>query len=135
MTALRIGVSFTPSAGSPVYNFQIDNFPDNSLPRSYVGAYDFSLSTSGSSVLSGPSYQDKYQWTIATIMSPADAVSFDSMYKAWDADRAEGKSAAVGVSDETFGATVNTSAIFVTPPLYNRLSPSSVMVSFGMQEI
>jgi len=135
MTALRIGVSFTPSGGGSVYSFQINNFIDNVLPRSYVGAYGFSLSTSGSNVMSGPAFNDKYQWTIVTMMTRAQAEEFDEMYRAWDTDRAAGLAAAVGVSDETFGPTVNTSAIFITPPSYNRLSARDFLVSFGMQEV
>ena len=135
MTALRIGVSYTSSSGGGSYSFQIDNFGDNSIPRSYVGSYEFSLSTAGSSVLSGAAFSDKYQWAISTKMSREDAEEFDSMYRAWDDDRSQGKAAALGISDETFGAVVNTNAIFVTPPSYVRLSPKTYLVSFGMQEV
>ena len=135
MTALRIGVAYTPSGGSPNYNILIDNFADGVLPRTYLGAYEFSLSATGSNILGGPAYNDKYQWVISTKVSRQEAETFDAMYRAWDADRAAGRAAAVGVTDETFGTTVNTTAIFVTPPSYTRLSPQTYVVSFGMQEI
>ncbi len=135
MTVLRIGVSFTPSTGGSAYNFLIDNFGDDAIPRQYIGSYEFSLSTSGANVMSGPSFNDRYQWTISTKVTKAEAENFDAMYRAWDTDRSEGKAAALGVIDETFGATVNTSAIFITPPSFNRLSAKVFLLSFGMQEV
>ena len=131
----RIGISYTPDAGSPVYSFQIDNFGDNAMPRTYVGSFDFTQSTNGTNILGGPAYAQKYQWVISTVMDTTDAQSFDAMFRAWDTDRAAGLTAACGISDETWGATVNTSAIFVTAPSYTRLSPILTLVSFGLQEV
>jgi len=70
-------------------------------------------------------------------MSEADAVSFDAMFKAWDADRASGLSAAVGIIDQTFGPQISTSAVFSTAPTYAMFgnNMTNVVVSFGLSEI
>jgi len=68
-------------------------------------------------------------------MTTADAASFDVMFQAWDADRSNGLAAAVTVEDSTFGGTVNGSAIFSTNPTYTRMSPTHMMVAFGLSEV
>lgn len=118
-----------------MYNFQIDNFGDNAMPRSYVGSINYDMSASGANVLGGSAYAQKYQWVVSTIMDTTDALSFDAMFQAWDTDRAAGLTAACGIADQTWGAVVNTSAVFVTPPSYTRMGPQLTMVSFGLQEV
>ena len=130
-----IGISYTPFAGSPVYSFQVDNFGDNAMPRSYVGSFDFTQSSNGANILGGPAFAQKYQWVISTIMSTTDAQNFDAMFRAWDTDRAAGLTAACGIIDNTWGPSVNTNAVFVTAPTYTRLSPILTLVSFGLQEV
>lgn len=132
-----IGVSYTPSGGSPVYNFVLKDFTDTALPRTYSNAAAFSQSVSGSVIVDGPAYSQKHIWAVSTIMSEADAVSFDAMFKAWDADRASGLSAAVGIIDQTFGPQISTSAVFSTAPTYAMFgnNMSNVVVSFGLSEI
>lgn len=135
MAARRLGISYTPSGGSPVYSFHIDNFGDNAMPRSYVGEISYEMSASGANLLGGSAYAQKYQWVISTIMDTADALSFDAMFRAWDTDRAAGLTAACGVVDETWGADVTTNVVFVTAPSYTRMGPKLTMVSFGLQEV
>ena len=134
MTAKVIGISYTKSGG-PAYSFQVDNFGDNAMPRSYVGALDFDLSANGANILGGPAYRQKYQWVISTIMQTTDAESFDLMFQAWDTDRAAGLTAACGVVDQTWGPEITTNVIFVTAPTYARLGPQLTLVSFGLQEV
>ena len=134
MAGPLIGISYTADGGS-VYNFQIDNFGDNAMPRSYVGSASFDMSANGASILGGPAYRQKYQWVVSTIMQTTEAETFDTMFQAWDADRAAGLTAACGVIDQTWGPDVSTSAVFVTPPSYTRLSPILTLVSFGLQEV
>ena len=86
------------------------------------------------SLLAQPLTQ-KYQWAVSTVMPKSDAEEFDSMFRAWDLDRAAGKAAAVGVTDETFGATVTTSAVFATMPTVVRYGPRMCLVSFGLTEV
>lgn len=131
----QIGVSFTPSGGSPVYNFVFDNFGDNALPRIYQSTASFSQSVNGTSIIAGPAHRQKYIWAISSIISTTEASQFDEMFQAWDADRSSGLAAAVGIADETFGATVNASAIFSTPPTYSRMGPKLTMVAFGLTEV
>lgn len=132
-----IGVSYTPSGGSPVYNFVLSDFTDTTLPRSYSNVAAFSQSASGTLIIDGPAYEQKRIWAVSTIMTNAEAVSFDAMFKAWDADRASGLSAAVGIIDETFGPQINTSAVFSTAPTFGMFGNdmTKVVVSFGLSEI
>ncbi len=131
----RIGISYTPSSGTPVYNFVLDNFGGNELPRSYQQSAEFSQSANGASILTGPAFRQKYQWVISTVMPKSDAEEFDAMFRAWDLDRAAGKAAACGVTDTTFGSTVTTSAVFATMPSAVRYGPRMYLVSFGLTEI
>ena len=131
----QIGISFTPNAGSPVYNIVIDNFGGTEMPRSYQESAAFGRSLSGTSVLTGYAFRQKYMWAISTMMTKSDALEFDALFQAWDTDRAAGLAAAVGVSDTTWGATVNTSAVISTPPTYVRVSPTHTVVSFGLMEV
>jgi len=129
-----IGISYTADGGT-AYNFQIDNFGDNAMPRSYTGTVSFDTSANGASILGGPAFKQKYQWVIATLMQTPDAQAFDAMFQAWDTDRASGLTAACGIIDETWGPNVDTSAVFVTSPSYTRISPTLTLVSFGLQEV
>lgn len=129
-----IGVSYTPSGGSPVYSFVFDKFSDGALPRQYTNNASFSFSANGASIITGPSYSQKLIWAISSPLSESQAASFDAMYRAWDADRAAGLPAAVGIIDNTFGSSVNTSAVFSTAPSYSKFGPTHMMVSFGLTE-
>ena len=135
MAAQLLGISYTPSGGSPVYNFQIDNFGDNAMPRTYMGDISYEMSANGTNILGGAAYEQKYQWVVSTIMETTDALSFDAMFQAWDTDRANGLTAACGIADQTWGTQVNTNAVFITPPSYTRMGPQLTMVSFGLQEV
>jgi len=129
-----IGISYTASGGT-AYSFQVDNFGDNAMPRSYVGSATFDLSANGANILGGPAFKQKYQWVISTIMGTPDAQAFDVMFQAWDTDRGAGLTAACGIVDQTWGPELTTNAVFVTPPVYTRMSPRLTMVSFGLQEV
>ncbi len=131
----RIGVSYTPSGGSPVYNFVFDNFGDNALPRSYQSNTSFTQSANGASIIAGPAFRQKYVWVIASLITKEEAVLFDEMFQAWDADRSAGRPSAVGVIDETFGPPVSTSAVITTPPTYNRMGPRLMLVAFSLTEV
>ena len=130
----QIGISFT-SAESTDYSFIFTNFGDTEMPRSYQSNASFSLSANGTSILGGPAYRQKYQWILSSIVEKEEAVQIDALFQAWDTDRAQGLPAACGIIDQTFGAEVSTSAVFVTPPSYNRLSPRLTLVSFGLEEV
>ena len=130
----QIGVSYTPSGGSPVYSFVFDNFGDNALPRAYQATASFDQSANGTSILAGPAYRQKYIWVISSIIETPAAAQFDVMFQSWDTDRSQGLPAACGVIDETFGASISASAIFSTPPTYVRMGPRFTMVSFALTE-
>lgn len=132
---MSLGISYTPVAGTPVYDITITNFTDSALPRTYLAEADYSQSAGGTSILNGPAYRQKYFWTISAHLSPAKAQELDAMFRAWDQDRSNGVSAALGLIDETFGTTVNTTVLFSTPPSYVYVSPSITLVAFGLSEV
>ena len=129
----KIGLSYT-SQDSTVYDILIDNFGSEDMPRTYLSSANFSNSVSGTSLIAGPAYKQKYQWVISTLVPKETAEAFDEMFQAWDQDRASGLPAACGLVDQTFGPEVTASVIFITPPSYTCLSPRSYLVSFGLQE-
>ena len=131
----QIGVSYTPSGGSPVYRFIFDNFGDDALPRSYQASASFSESANGTSIVSGPAFRQKYVWVISSIVTKVEAESIDQMFQAWDTDRATGLPAAFGITDNTFGPSLSTSAIVSTPPSYVRMGPQFMLVSLGLSEV
>ena len=130
-----IGVSFTPDSGSPVYSFVFRNFGGNEMPRTYTGTASFSQSSTGTTILGGPAFVQKRIWAISSLIETTEAEQFDVMFQAWDADRANGLPVACGVTDNTFGSTVNANAIFSTPPSYTRAGTQYTIVSFGLTEV
>lgn len=134
MARRTLGIAYTSQGGSN-YNFVLDNFGDFGYPRTFLSDATFERSASGVLVLGGTSFRQKYQWVISSVMGELDAEDFQDMFEAWDVDRADGFSAALGVNDKTFGSTVNADAIFVTPPSFTRMGPGLAMVSFGLQEV
>lgn len=130
-----IGVSFTPQSGSPVYSFVFRNFGGNELPRTYSDTATFAESSNGTTILGGPAFVQKRIWALSSMVYTTEAENFDNMYRAWDADRANGYPVACGIVDDTFGATVSTSVIFSTAPTYMRAGPNHTVVSFGLTEV
>jgi hypothetical protein len=130
----QIGVSYTPSTGSP-YSFLFSEFSGSELSRTYNNLIAFKASANGASILTGPAFTQKYIWAISTVILTTTAESFDEMFKDWDIDRSNGLAAAVGITDTTFGTTVDTSAVFSTAPSYSRLGPKYTSLSFGLTEI
>lgn len=130
----QLGISYTSSGGTS-YNFVLDNFGGNEFPRSYESTASYSSSANGAAILTGPTYVQKYQWVVATVMQPGDAVDFEAMFRAWDADRAQGLPAACGITDTTFGPQLDANAVFVTPPSFTRMGPGYTMVAFGLLEV
>ena len=131
----QIGISFTPSIGTPVYNHVFEVFLNGDLPRAYADNNSFKFSAGGAAIISGSASTQKRIWAISSPISKTEAVDFDAMYRAWDSDRASGLAAAIGITDTTFGATVNTSAVFSTAPTYSKFGPNHMLVSFGLTEI
>lgn len=131
----QIGVSYTPSGGSPVYSFTFKESLGAEVPRTYAASVSFEFAVSGSAVTTGPSQRQRYIWAISSPMTNAEAIQLDEMFRAWDQDRATGLPAAVGIIDQTFGDPVDTSAVFSTPPSYSKFGPNHKLVSFGLTEV
>lgn len=132
---MSIGLSYTPDAGSPVYNIVIDNFTSQEIPRIYQANADFTNSANGTTILNGPAFREKYLWAIDAIVSKTEAIDINNMFISWDTDRANGLAVAIGLTDDNFGATVNTSVIITTPPSFTYYSGSLMAISMGLTEI
>jgi len=130
----QIGLSYTSSSEGS-YNFVLDNFGGNELSRTYSGQAAFSYSVGGSSIINGPAFRQKFVWSISSVVTRQEAIEFDKMFRAWDADRAIGLASAVGVTDTCFGDTVEGDAVFSVPPSYTRMGPVHTMISFGLSEV
>jgi hypothetical protein len=131
----QIGLSYTPSGGSPVYNIVLEEFGDRVIPRTYDGSASFAKSANGASLLQGPAYKQKYVWAITSLVTDVLAAEFDAMFQAWDTDRAAGLPAVCGIADTTFGPQVNTEVLFSTPPSYTYMGPKLTLIAFGLQEV
>jgi hypothetical protein len=124
-----IGVAYS------TYNVVFDQFTGGEIARTFDGSASFTRGVSGQQVLAGNSARQKYVWAVSGLLTEADAVKVDEMFQAWDLDRASGQTAAIGVTDQTFGAAVITAAIFSTPPSFIRTGPLHYTVAFGLTEV
>ena len=96
---------------------------------------EFDTSANGASILTGPASRQRYQWVISTVMPTNRAQDLEQMFIAWDVDRSSGYPVALGINDQTFGAAVTGSALFVTPPSFTYMGPQNTLVSFGLMEV
>ena len=125
------GITISNSAGS----FKAQGFEGQEIARAYDGSTSFSRSASGSQILGGPTYRQKYIWGVSVKCTEAQALELDAIFRQWDTQRADGIPSIVNVEDETFGATVTANAVFSTPPVFTRLSPTIYTVSLGLTEV
>lgn len=129
-----IAIAYTPSGG-PTYNFVFTEFLDGTYPRSYVSSTNFDISALGSSILTGPAYQQKRIWAVNTLIPVEDVDDFEAMYRAWDLARSQGSNVALGFTDTTLGAAVSTTVVFSTPPTFSKFGPKYVALAFGVTEL
>lgn len=127
------GITINNSAGT----FKAQGFEEPTISRTYDGSASFARGASGSQIMGGPTYRQKYIWGIACKCTKAEALTLDSIFQAWDTARGNGVASVVYVSDQTFGTTVVAEAVFSTPPVYTRLSNGGNIysVSFGLTEV
>lgn len=130
-----IGLSYTPDSGSPVYNVLFRDFTSRELPRTYLSNAAFSNSANGTVILDGPAFRQKYAWAIDCQLSKADALELKALFEAWDTDRSNGLPVACGISDQTFGDQIDTSALITTPPSFTYFSRNLVIVNIGLTEV
>jgi hypothetical protein len=127
-----LAVAYNAQYGGGSWNIVFTDFTSRDLPRTFENAAGFGRSQTGALIQSGPRYAQKYMWAIDCMVDSEQAVALEALYKAWDYDRAKGKSVAVGVTDATFGATITGQATFTTAPTFTYASPRKTIVSFGM---
>ena len=131
-----ITISYAAQHGAnTTYSLEIKQFTGEDLPRSFQGAFAFDSSANGTSILTGPSYQEKRIWAISTPLNDTDTTTLYNMFKAWDTDRAAGLSVACGIVDDTFIETVSVNAVFSTPPSFSQMGGYGYAVDFGMTEV
>lgn len=123
-----IGVAYS------TYNVVFDLFSGGEVARTFDGSATFTRGVSGQQLVTGNSRQ-KYIWAVSGLLPEADAVKIEEMFKAWDLDRSSGQPAAIGVTDQTFGTAITTTAIFSTPPSFIRTGPHHFTVAFGLAEV
>jgi hypothetical protein len=128
-----IGVAY--SGGGSTYNVVVRLFSGGEIARTYEASAAFQRGVSGQQLITGSPGRQKFIWAVSGLLPEAEAKELDDMFKAWDADRATGQAAAVGVTDETLFASLSTSAIFSTPPSFIRSGPHHFTVSFGLAEV
>ena len=85
--------------------------------------------------MTGPSRRQQFVWTIGTLMTKADALIIDKIFRDWDLARAGGGTPAVLVEDNTFGESLSTYATFSTPPQFTYYSAATVAIDFGLTEV
>ena len=105
-----------------------------SLTRIYDGSASIARSATGSQVLGGPAFGQKYIWAISSLIPRANALELDAMFRDWDQRRSEGGTPAVLVEDDTFGDPISTYAVFSTPPSYI-LHSGFTGIDFGLTEV
>jgi len=130
-----ISIAYTKEGTSTTYNVSFQLFDNDSLPRTYSGASQYNLTAKGALSYGGPAHPDKRIWAISSILNDADAQTLDSLFRAWNEDRADGYNAVVGILDDTFGATVDTDAAITTPPVFNKFGIGYWVTSIGLTEV
>ena len=120
------------------YTVTINQFSDESLPRSILGQASLEFSALGAGIAQGPPKAQKKIWSVAAYATYTQCQSMLDLFYAWDAVRAQGtNSAVVSISDETFGSTITASGFFTTPPEITRVGTSDeyYLLSFGLTEV
>ena len=131
-----IGIAYTEQGGSgQTYNVVMDTFSGAEIARVYDASAEFERGISGQQVVTGRPGRQKFIWAISAVVTKAKAKEIDDAFRAWDADRATGLAAAVGITDETLFDPITTSAVFSTPPSYIRMNHNTFTVAFGLTEV
>ena len=131
---MALSIAYTSQAGT-AYNLTFREFTTQEIARTYLPQVELARSVSGSQILSGPPGRAKFLWTVSAPLQKSDALILDSMYRAWDQDRGQGISAAVGILDQNFGPDVSGSAVFSTPPIFTYVSKTFIICDFGLTEV
>ncbi len=129
-----IGLAYTSQAGQ-TYNIVFDQFSGAEIARVYDAGAQFQRGSNGTQLLTGRAGRQKMIWGLSGLLQTAEAVTLDEMFQAWDLDRAAGHAVAVGITDETFGATINAAAVISTPPSFSRSGPHLTSASIGLTEV
>lgn len=117
------------------FNLLFDTFTGAEVARAYDASVGFSRGLSGQQILTGRPGRQKFIWAINAVLSEDDAKKLDDIFQAWDASRATGVAAALGITDQTLFDPVTTSAVFTTPPSYIRMNAYTYSVAFGLTEV
>ena len=134
MTGLAIAYT-QQTGGSASWNVVFKDFTSPDLPRQYEDSAGFGRSQTGALIQSGPRYVQKYIWVVDCLIDTEGAEALDQLYRAWDEDRATGKSVAVGITDATFGLSLSSQATFTSAPSFTYASPRKTIVSFGLTQV
>ena len=127
-----LSISYT--SGGTSHTVNASRFSGGDLPRSYLQQAKLDFTAQGAAILGGPVRRQRMVWAASAFLTAAEAAALDSLYLAWDADRAAGLAAVVSIADDTGpGASITASALFTTAPGFSQAGPEW-LASFGLTE-
>jgi len=102
-------------------NFQFALFDDTELPGMRVAQASLEYSSFGAGYMSGPATKQKRMWAISAIIPATQRASLETLYDAWDTERATGSNdAVVTLVDGLLAAdTTVYNTVFTEPPTYS----------------
>lgn len=123
-----------------IHSYSFDKFSGQELPGQRIAQATLNYSALGAGYLTGPAVQQKHMWAISAIIPSADRAVLETLYDAWDAERASGSnSAVVTLVDGLLGASaVSYDCVITEPPSYSTLGPGRsryLNVSMVLMEI
>mgnify|MGYP001239475924 CR=1 FL=1 len=136
--------SITISYGSDSVAFT--DFSGDELPSSILGQASLEFSQIGLGYAQGPARKQRNIWAIATYATPAQIVTLNTIFTAWDTARSTSlNTSVVNVVDNLLKeatnnasiAIISTTAFFTTPPAVSRIGGTNdlFLLSFGLTEV
>ena len=121
---------------STSFELEMGVFLSNELPATPQALTTLEYSTAGAAYASGPSFRQKYLWTLEVVQ---DFQQFDyarQLWQQWDTDRSSGLAALVDVLDTTLPTSIAGNAWFVDPPKASRMGSSRLLaVTMSLAQI
>lgn len=114
-------------SSSTSFSLTMGIFLSNELPAQIQPLTTIEYSTAGAPYATGPSFKQRYLWTLEVLM---DFQQFDyakQLWAQWDTDRASGLAALVDVEDTTLPTTIAGNAWFIDPPKATRMGSSKLL--------
>lgn len=122
------------------------DFSGDDLPGTVLGQASLEFSQLGLGYAQGPARTQRKIWAIATYATTAQVATLNTIFTAWDSDRATSLNTAVVtvyddlLREKTGNSSIpitNTTAFFTTPPTVSLVGGSNeiFLLSFGLTEV